>query len=272
MAIYAIGDLQGCYDPLQRLLTRIHFDPADDQLWFCGDLINRGNQSLEVLRFVRSLGDMAIVVLGNHDLSFLAQIEREQAVQKMSPDLRRIVSAEDAQELTDWMRTRPLMHVDDEQGFVLVHAGLDPRWTVATAREEAAHVESLLRGPNYRGLFARMYGNKPAAWSPKLKQIERARASVNVFTRIRYCKPDGQIAFNEKGRPGSQSAGLYPWFEVPGQVTREHRVVFGHWSSLGLFQGMGVYGTDTGCVWGGHLTALRLGRFPSFIQVKAKPD
>ena len=273
MSTYAIGDVQGCHDPLRRLLDKLKFDPGRDRLWFCGDLVNRGGQSLEVLRLVRSLDAVSTVVLGNHDLSLLTIAERKEADQrKVNPDLQRVLFAEDREPLVSWLRHRKMMHVDPALGYALVHAGLAPKWTIALAEKRAREVESKLRGKNYRKLMRQMYGNKPAAWSPKLEGMDRLRAIINVMTRLRYCDVRGRIAFDEKGPPGTQTPGLYPWFEVPGQVRREMRIVTGHWSTLGLLIGMGVYGIDTGCVWGGKLTALELGPEPRVIQVDGKAD
>jgi bis(5'-nucleosyl)-tetraphosphatase (symmetrical) len=273
MATYAIGDLQGCYDPLQRLLERIRFDPAVDHLWFCGDLVNRGGQSLQTLRLVKSLDLHSVVVLGNHDLSLLAIAQRKEEEQrKVNPDLQSILFAPDRAELLDWLRMRPLFHVDRVLGFAMVHAGLAPKWTIAIAEHRAHEVESRLRGANHAKLLKNMYGNKPDAWSPKLEGPDRMRAIINVMTRLRFCNVRGAIAFQEKGRPGTQKPGQYPWFEVPGQVARELPIVCGHWSTLGLCMGLGIYAIDTGCVWGGKLTALELGPEPRVIQVPGKAD
>jgi len=272
MATYAIGDIQGCYDELQQLLEKIRFDPARDTLWFCGDLVNRGGQSLAVLRLVHSFGERAITVLGNHDLSLLAVAERDGADQgKVNPELREVLFAPDRDLLLDWLRARPLLHVDRDLNFMLVHAGLAPRWTIEGAERAAREVEQRLHSDHSRRLLKAMFGNKPDLWSPRLQGIERLRASINVLTRMRYCDARGRIAYNEKGAPGTQKAGLYPWFEVPGQKERDIRIVCGHWSTLGRFQGMGVYAIDGGCVWGGELIALRLDREePEFIAIKSK--
>jgi len=258
MTTWAIGDLQGCYDPLQRLLERIRFDPAADRLWFCGDLVNRGGQSLETLRLVHSLRASSVVVLGNHDLSLLAIGERKPEEQrKVNPDLQRILFADDARTLLDWLREQPLLHADRALGWMMVHAGLAPKWTAQLAEKHAQEVERELRGDQYRKLLKNMYGDGPA-WSPRLTGIERQRAIINVFTRLRYCSPRGRIAFEEKGAPGTQQPGLYPWYEVPGRAERDLKIVCGHWSTLGLFIGHGVHAIDTGAVWGGKLTALQL--------------
>lgn len=258
MAVWAIGDLQGCLGPTQRLLEAIRFDPAADTLWFCGDLVNRGGESLETLRLVHSLRDSAHVVLGNHDLSLLAIAQRRPEEQrKVNADLQRILFADDRDVLLDWLRLRPLLHVDRDLGWMMVHAGLAPKWTTALAEKHAREVEQELHGEHYRRLLKFMYGDRPA-WSPKLTGVDRSRAIINIMTRLRYCSPRGRIAFEEKGGPGTQQPGLYPWYEVPGRAQRDLRIVCGHWSTLGLFIGHGVHAIDTGAVWGGKLTALRL--------------
>jgi bis(5'-nucleosyl)-tetraphosphatase (symmetrical) len=258
MAVWAIGDLQGCYGPTQRLLEKIRFDPARDRLWFCGDLVNRGGESLETLRLVHSLREQCVVVLGNHDLSLLAIAERRPEDQrKVNPDLQRVLFAEDSATLIDWLRGRPLLHSDRELGWMMVHAGLAPKWTTQHAEKHAREVERRLQGDGRQKLLRNMYGDFPA-WSPALRGVERERAIINIFTRLRYCSPRGRIAFNEKGAPGTQAVGLYPWYEVPGRAQRDLRIVCGHWSTLGLFIGHGVHAIDTGAVWGGRLTALQL--------------
>ena len=258
MTTWAIGDLQGCYDATQRLLERIAFDPARDRLWFCGDLVNRGGQSLETLRLVHSLREHSVVVLGNHDLSLLAIGERSLDEQrKVNTDLQRIVLAEDRDVLLDWLRMQKLVHADRELGWMMVHAGLAPAWTTRLAERYAREIEEKLHGDQYRRLLKNMYGDKPA-WHPKLAGLDRQRAIINVFTRLRYCTPRGRISFEDKGSPGTQPVGLYPWYAVPGQAERDLKIVCGHWSTLGLFIGHGVHAIDTGAVWGGKLTALQL--------------
>ena len=270
MRTFAIGDLQGCYDALQRLLEKIRFDPAKDRLWFCGDLVNRGGQSLETLRLIHSLAIHSTVVLGNHDLSLLAISERSQDDQRrVNPDLQRVLFAEDRDLLIDWLRQQKLLHVDRKLGFAMVHAGLAPKWTLKLAEARAREVEEQLRGDGYRKFLKNMYGDKPA-WNPKLTGNERFRAIINAFTRMRYCTPSGRIGFEEKGRPGTQKPGLYPWFSVPGHAPRELPLVCGHWSTLGLFMGLGVYAIDTGAVWGGRLTALELGQELRLHQVPGR--
>jgi bis(5'-nucleosyl)-tetraphosphatase (symmetrical) len=258
MAVWAIGDLQGCHDVTQRLLEKIRFDPAQDRLWFCGDLVNRGGQSLDTLRLVYSLRDYSEVVLGNHDLSLLAVAERTLDEQRrVNPDLQSVLFAPDAPDLLAWLRARELCHVDRTLGWMMVHAGISPRWTTQLAEQHAREVEARLRGEHARKLLRNMYGDGPE-WSPHLKGVERDRAIINVFTRMRYCSPRGRIAFDQKGPPGTQPPGLYPWYSVPGHAPRDLKIVCGHWSTLGLFIGHGVHAIDTGAVWGGRLTALQL--------------
>lgn len=273
MTTWAIGDLQGCYDPLQRLLEKIRFDTARDRLWFCGDLVNRGGKSLETLRLVHSLDVHSTVVLGNHDLALVAiHARKDREKRKVNPDLERVLIADDRDRLIDWLRHRPLIHVDHGLSWVLVHAGLAPKWNESIAENRAHEVERVLRGKNYKRLLRGMFGDRPQ-WSPKLRGIERYRAIINIFTRMRYCSTEGKVAFDCKGAPGTQRAGLYPWFETPGRKLPEHRLVFGHWSTLGLLQGYGIHGIDTGCVWGGKLTALELtppGELPRVVQVQGR--
>src|SRR5690606_17391124 len=220
MAIWAIGDLQGCLGPTERLVERIGFDPARDRLWFCGDLVNRGGESLETLRYVHSLRANASVVLGNHDLSLLAIAERREADQrKVNPDLQRVLFAPDRDQLLDWLRAQPLVHADRELGWMIVHAGLAPKWTADDALAMAGEVEQALRGRQRQNLLRNMYGDRPT-WSPGLRGTDCLRAIINVFTRMRYCSPRGRIAFEEKGPPGTQQPGLYPWYAVPGRVER----------------------------------------------------
>ncbi len=272
MATYAIGDVQGCYDELARLLEKIRFDSSRDTLWFCGDLVNRGGQSLAVLRQVQSFGKSAVCVLGNHDLSLLAIAERAEAAQaKANPELREVLFAPDRDLLLNWLRTRPLLHVDRALDFALVHAGFAPGWTLDRAEQAAREVEARLAGDGAKRLLLAMFGNKPDQWSPRLRGVDRLRATINVMTRLRYCDVRGRIAYGEKGAPGTQKPGLYPWFEVPGRVRQDVRLVCGHWSTLGRFQGMGVYAIDGGCVWGGELIALRIDEEePQFISIKSK--
>lgn len=275
MAIYAVGDVQGCYPELGRLLEKLRFEPATDRLIFCGDLVNRGGESLAVLRMLHDLGKAAIVTLGNHDLSLLAiglRSEEEQA--RVNPDLRAILQAEDSDKLLGWLRQQPLLHHEAEHNCTVVHAGFAPRWTRKQARRSANEVERALRGRDYKRLLSRLFGDKPASWNPRLRGLDRMRASINVLTRMRFCNVHGRIAFDEKGPPGSQKAGLYPWFAVPGMTRRNGTIVCGHWSALGRFDGLGIRALDTGCVHGGTLSAYRIDAAPDqprFLSVAAEP-
>lgn len=257
MAVYAIGDVQGCYDPLQRLLEELHFDPVQDTLWFAGDLINRGPQSLQVLRFIHSLGESAIAVLGNHDLALL--VVAEGFMKPRSKDtFQAILEAPDREPLLEWLRYRPLLHYDADLGFIMVHAGLAPQWDLYQALGCAAEVEAALRGPDYRTLLAQLFGSEPRRWRDDLQGIERLRFIVNCLTRMRFCSDEGVLCLDQNGPPGSQPPGLRPWFTVPGRRNADLNIVFGHWAALGYYRDQGIYALDSGCVWGNRLTALRL--------------
>jgi bis(5'-nucleosyl)-tetraphosphatase (symmetrical) len=207
---------------------------------------------------VHSLRANSTVVLGNHDLSLLAVgARREEEQRKVNPDLQRVVFAEDRDTLLTWLRMQELVHVDRELGWMMVHAGLAPKWTTQLAEKHAREIEAVLRGDQYQRLLKNMYGDGPV-WNPRLAGIDRQRAIINLLTRLRYCSPRGRISYEEKGVPGTQPPGLYPWYEVPGRVERDLKIVCGHWSALDLFIGHGVHAIDTGAVWGGKLTALQL--------------
>ena len=256
MAVYAIGDIQGCYEELRRTLDHAGFDPANDRLWCVGDLVSRGPDSVGVLRFVRDLGDTAVCVLGNHDLHLLALAAGNRKQDESG--LADVLHAPDRDELLDWLRHRPLLHYDRELDFLMVHAGLPPQWDLATAHNCASEVEDVLRGPDHHDYFMQMYGNKPARWDPALRGMKRWRYTTNCLTRLRFCELDGRLTLKEKGPPGSQAAGRVPWFAHPERATRGQRIVFGHWSTLGYLAEHNVWALDTGCVWGGALTLLRL--------------
>lgn len=255
MPTYAVGDLQGCLAPLERLLDELKFDPARDRLWLVGDLVNRGPDSLAVLRFVRALGEAAVCVLGNHDLHLLALAEGYGRVHK-GDTLDAVLDAPDRDELLGWLRQQKLACRDG--GYLMVHAGVLPGWTPEETMQRAAEAEAVLRGAHYREFFAQMYGNAPISWDPGLEGVERLRVIVNAFTRLRYCTAEGQMEFHHKGAPGTQPAGWLPWFEVPGRKSAGTTVVIGHWSTLGLINRDDLIALDTGCLWGGRLTAVRL--------------
>jgi bis(5'-nucleosyl)-tetraphosphatase (symmetrical) len=251
MATYAIGDVQGCYDELEALLGRIGFDAARDRLWFVGDLVNRGPKSLQVLRFVKSLGGAAVTVLGNHDLHLVTQFEGFERKRK-DDTFTDVLGAPDAKELIEWLRTRPMMHA--EGNWAMVHAGLVPQWSVDSAVSLGKEVEAALAAPNYRDFLAHMYGSKPERWDDALAGWDRLRVIVNAMTRMRFCTPEGLMEFKETGK--KPPTGFSPWYQT--RRMPEQQIVFGHWSSAGLQLNERVAGLDTGCVWGGTLSALRL--------------
>lgn len=260
MSIYAIGDVQGCYTALQQLLKKIHFDPVHDKLWFVGDLVNRGPDSLSVLRFVKNLGDRAITVLGNHDLHLLAVaagLRNDKA-----HDLHAILAAPDRDELLHWLRQRPLLHHDASLGYTMIHAGLPPQWSLSTAMNCANELQEVLRSDRYLQFLDHMYGNEPIIWTDDLHGWDRLRFICNCFTRLRYCTATGELALKQKGAPGEQSAHLKPWFEVRATAPDQGPILFGHWSTLGIYSGNGVYALDSGCVWGGTLSALQIDSIP----------
>ena len=257
MALYAIGDIQGCDTELGALLEAIGFSVDRDRLWFVGDIVNRGPESLQALRRIRAMGDAATVVLGNHDLHLLAVACGASQV-RSGDTLDEILAAPDRKVLLDWLLHRPLLHEDRALNLSLVHAGLAPQWDMSTARSCAREVERALKEDPAR-LFQMMYGDEPSRWDDALAGAERRRFIVNCFTRLRYVDADGRLALRAKGAPNRpQTKQLIPWFEAPGARWRGPRVVFGHWSTLGFLNTSTVVNLDTGCVWGGSLTALRL--------------
>ena len=256
MATYAIGDIQGCYDSLQRLLEQCAFDPARDRLWLVGDLVNRGPRSLETLRFFKSLGEAAITVLGNHDLYLLMVAEGGAKYSGKDDTLDDIFEAPDRAELLGWLRKQPLCHT--EGNYCLVHAGLLPQWTAARARELAREAEKALQGPDFREFIMNLWGSEPAAWSDDLAGWPRLRVIVNAMTRMRFCTPDGTMEFRVKGKVANAPAGHLPWFALPGRRSADSVLITGHWSALGLKITPNLLALDSGCLWGGHLTAVRL--------------
>lgn len=258
MATYAIGDIQGCYDALQRLLQQCAFDPQHDQLWLAGDLVNRGAQSLQVLRFVHQLGDRARIVLGNHDLHLLAVHFGGQSLKKHDT-LLPVLKAHDGGELLEWLCRQPLVLLDEANNWCISHAGIPPQWSVRQARALAGEVEAVLQSGQRDDFFRHMYGNQPDRWQADLQGMDRLRVIVNYLTRMRFVGPDNELDLLSKEGVGTAPAGFRPWFAVKQRLAANNRLLFGHWAALeGKTDTPGVYALDTGCVWGGQLSALRL--------------
>ena len=255
MATYAIGDVQGCVDALARLLDAFSYDRSRDRLWFVGDLVNRGPDSLATLRLVKELGEAAVTVLGNHDFHLLA-VAAGHANKHHSDTLDQVLAAPDCEQLLAWLRQRPMLHV--EGALAMVHAGLLPQWSVTTARTLAQEVEAALRGASWREFLANLYGDTPDSWSESLCGADRLRITVNAMARMRFCTAEGKIEFRTKGETAKAPPGFFPWFDAPGRASRDHTLVCGHWSTLGLKLRPDLIALDTGCVWGGSLSAVRL--------------
>ncbi len=258
-ATYAIGDVQGCFDDLLRLLDKLDFEPHSDRLWFTGDLVNRGPNSLEILRFVRGLGNSAVTVLGNHDLYLLAAAAGSTDIRKKDSILD-VLSAPDCEELLFWLRHQPLVHHDDHLGYTMVHAGLPPQWGLEAAQARARELETVLQNPDYEEFFKHIYGDKPRRWKDGLKGWDRLRFIANCFTQLRYCDADGRLVLDGKGAGRSGKKRIMPWFEVPNRASADMSILFGHWASLSQrdIKASGVYHLDTGCADRGNFTALRL--------------
>jgi bis(5'-nucleosyl)-tetraphosphatase (symmetrical) len=255
MATLAIGDVQGCYDQLMRLLERAGYDERRDVLWFVGDLVNRGPQSAQTLRFAKKLGARQVTVLGNHDLALLviaAGIKKPHR----GDTFDELLAAPDRDELLDWLRHQKMMHAGE--GYAMVHAGLLPQWSVAQALALAREVEAELQGPDYRAFLGRMYGNEPARWRDDLAGYDRLRVIVNAMSRMRLVTPEGSMEFNHKTGLAGLPVGYLPWYDAPTRASRAERVIFGHWAALGLLLREDVVCLDSGCVWGRALSALRL--------------
>lgn len=258
MSTYVIGDVQGCYDALMRLLDLIEFDEHKDKLWFVGDLVNRGPDSLKVLRFLKNAKNNSIIVLGNHDLHLLAVAKNYQSLRPLDT-FQEVFAANDLDELIFWLRHLPLLHYDAELNFVMIHAGLYPKWSLDQAKILANEVEIILRGDQCDEFLKVMYGNQPDCWRDDLKDFDRTRFIINAFTRMRYCDQAGHLNLTEKGMLEDKPKGFFPWFDINRQDSIDVNIVFGHWAALnGKTNIPKVFATDTGCAWGYDLTALRL--------------
>ena len=268
MATYAIGDLQGCFFSFKDLLKKIQFNPAHDRLWFVGDLINRGPGSLDVMRWMFEHQSSVVTVLGNHDLHTLVVAEGFVSAHR-SDTIQSLLDAPDATELLGWLRQQPLVHF--EHGYLMVHAGLLPDWTVDQAMALGAEVKLALQAPNYREFLKHMYGNDPKCWDDGLTGWDRLRVITNAMTRLRICSTEGEMEFKFKGELENIPNGYQPWFDLTQRASVNTPIVFGHWSALGLQHKNNVYSLDTGCLWGGHLSAMRL-EDRQIFQVPCHPD
>ena len=267
---YLIGDLQGCCNAFERLLDKTGFSPSRDRVTVLGDLVNRGPQSLAVLRRMRELGNAADALLGNHDLHLLAVAHGVRPAHA-SDTLNEILDAPDREAWLDWLRQRPLALM--REGWLCVHAGVSPAWSAAQTLVLAAEVEALLRGPDLAAFLPLMYGNEPAQWSDALQGPDRWRHVINVLTRIRFVHADGRLDFKAKAGAASAPPGLVPWFDAPRRASADTPIAFGHWSTLGLVNRPDLLGIDTGCVWGGALTAVRVdGGRRELVQVRCEPS
>ncbi len=272
MATYAMGDLQGCYKSFKQLLVEINFNPKCDTLWLAGDLVNRGTGSLEVLRYLADLGDASKQVLGNHDFHLLAVAA---GVRKLrgSDTLDELLNAPDADELLSWLRQQPLLHHDADLGYVMTHAGIPPIWKLSKAKALAAEVEHDLRFQNLTGFLEGVFSNEPLRWHDDLQGAARSCALVNYFTRMRFCKPDGTLDFTNKREASHAPKGYAPWFSYPSKALKDTEILFGHWAALAGYTGVKhIYALDTGCVWGNHLTAMRLEDRKKFQVAAVKQD
>lgn len=255
MATYAIGDIQGCYNAFRRLLDLVDFDPVQDRLWLVGDIVNRGPDSLATLRFVMQAGDSAIMVLGNHDLHLL-MVHAGVSGYSKGDTIQTILKAPDCDELLFWLRHQRLFYAENE--YAMVHAGLLPAWSVSMATELSREVETALQQTDFQETFAQLYGNDPGYWQDDWVGVDRLRVIVNAMTRMRICSSDGRMNFSYKGSPQSIPSGYMPWFDVPQRASRENTIICGHWSALGLHITDNIIALDTGCVWNGKLSAMRL--------------
>jgi bis(5'-nucleosyl)-tetraphosphatase (symmetrical) len=257
MAHYYIGDVQGCYDPLQRLLKKIRFDPASDRLIFCGDLVSRGGHSLEVLRLLYSIRKRVTVTLGNHDFNLLREDARFPSGMTRNGEFRQILQAPDRVELMDWLAGQPLAHLNRKRGLLTLHAGVIPQWTLEETLTNAADVESVLRSPRRAKFLIKLFKDRRRIWRDELKGMKRLAMITHILTRIRYCNHVGKLIYSATGPPGTEPPGFLPWFKHPHRATRDVKIVFGHWASLGLCVKKRYVALDSGCVWGGKLSAWR---------------
>lgn len=258
MATYAVGDLQGCLEPLRCLLQQVHFNDDCDQLWLVGDLVNRGPQSLETLQFLHERRDNIVAVLGNHDLHLLA-VAYGHRRPSSGDTLNEVLLTPSSEKLFEWLRQLPLVYHSPELNYAMVHAGIPPQWNLGKALKRSREVEEVLQGSEFERFLATMYGNEPSIWKRELKGPERWRVITNYFTRMRFCDKNGRLELQSKSGVNSAPRGYAPWFSHPERKTRDERIIFGHWAALeGKTKTPNVFALDSGCVWGGHLTLFRL--------------
>lgn len=269
MATYAIGDIQGCLDELKQLLRQVKFSSDRDQLWFTGDLVNRGPQSAETLRFVRALGANAITTLGNHDLHAIA-IARGYHKGSQKDHMPDLMQSPDRYELLDWLLSQKILHRDDAHACIMVHAGIYPFWSIQQAQQYAKELESVLQGERCDYFLKNMYGSDPRQWDEALVDISRWRFITNAFTRMRFCQSNGELELEYKGAPGSHPQHLPAWYELSGNRFEEYRIIFGHWSTHGPSTQAHIFPVDTGCLWGGRLTALSIDKGFEWHQLDCK--
>ena len=273
MTTYAIGDIQGCFHAFSAMLAKLKFNPKVDTLWLVGDIVNRGTGSLEMLRWCFAHQDCIKLVLGNHDLHCLVVAHGFKPAHR-GDTLDAILNAPDKDQLLDWLRHQPLMHVEDN--VAMLHAGVLPQWTITQAQGYAREIEAVLQAADFKTFLAQMYGNTPAVWNDNLTGIDRLRCITNAFTRLRICKQDGEMEFNFKGELANIPVDYLPWFAVPNRKSTDTTIICGHWSALGLYQANNIIALDTGCLWGGDLTVLKvqnlqMNQRAEFIQVKSQP-
>lgn len=270
MATYLIGDIQGCLEPLQRLLDEVQFDPAGDRLWCCGDLVNRGGQSLEVLRLLHGMAPNVSVTLGNHDLRLLAIHSKFPGGGCRNPEFNAILRAPDAEQLIDWLSAQPLAAWSKKHRLLRVHAGVVPQWDRQQTLACAQEISQVLASKKRAKFLRKMFGNSPRTWNDELGGWKRLRMITSVLTRIRFCDASGRLDFRTTGPPGSQKKPFKPWFKHKHRRTRDVRIAFGHWAALGLCVKKRYLALDSGCVWGGSLSAFRL-EDERLIQVDGMP-
>jgi len=270
VATYAIGDIQGCYRQLLKLLKKLEFNPQRDRLILLGDLVNRGPQSLEVIRYAMQNEASIDIVLGNHELHLLGVLDGVK-LPRPTDTFHDVVNAPDREAIRDWLITRPMAIYEQTRNVVVTHAGIHPEWTLQECLELAKEVEEVLQGPERTAMFENMFGNKPRRWCDSHSGWKRTRFIINALTRMRYLTTSGKMDFEEVRPPGEQLPNLIPWFEYPNRKPIDATIVFGHWSALGVFQEPGVLSLDSGCCWGRRLSAARIDtRSFEIISVRCK--